>query len=186
MAVSTQHVTLERFLQLPEERPGLEYIDGEITQKVSPTTKHVALQLELCDRLNAVARHRKLGRAFPELRVTFSGQSRVPDVAFYIWDRIPEDPNGELANDALEPPDIAVEIPSPGQSTNSLVRRALWFAAHGVRIALVIDPDDRSVIAYRPDGRATAWYGVDEIDLSDVLPDFHLTVDELFQTLRKG
>ena len=36
MAVSQQQITLEEFLALPEQKPALEYFDGEVTQKVPP------------------------------------------------------------------------------------------------------------------------------------------------------
>ena len=42
-----------------------------------------------------------------------SGVSRVPDVSIYTWDRIEWDPRAERG--ALIPPDIAIEIASPGQ-----------------------------------------------------------------------
>ena len=42
-----QGMTLEEFLQLPEEEPSLEFIDGRVEQKVSPQKKHSATQTEL-------------------------------------------------------------------------------------------------------------------------------------------
>ncbi len=37
-------ITLEEFLALPEEEPALEYADGEVTQKRSPSYRHGRLQ----------------------------------------------------------------------------------------------------------------------------------------------
>jgi Uma2 family endonuclease len=125
MAVAPKPLTLEEFIELSEEEPPLEFADGVVTRKVSPKGQHSALQAELVERFNQSARPRKLARAFPELRATFGGASRVPDVAVYRWDRIPRDASGRVANDFSEPPDIAVEIASPEQSANALVRRCL-------------------------------------------------------------
>jgi len=47
MAVLTDW-TLDQFLLLPETKPALEFECGRITQKVSPTTDHAALQARLC------------------------------------------------------------------------------------------------------------------------------------------
>lgn len=135
-------------------------------------------------RLNQSARSRRLARAFPELRTTFGGASRIPDVAVYRSDRIPRDENGQIANDFVEPPDIAIAIASPEQSVNGLVRRCLWYIAHGVQIALLVDPDDESVLAFHPDGRVRVWRTRDRIDLGEVIPDFGLTVADLFASLR--
>lgn len=183
MAVTTVEVTFDQFLNLPEEEPALEYIDGRIVQKVSPKMHRSALQLEIGTRINQFALPRKAARAFTELRTTFAGQSRVPDVAIYRWDRIPRDANGRLATDALEPPDITIEIVSPGQSMTALVRRCLWYVGHGVQLALAVDAADESVLACHPDGRIDVWHGADQIDLGDLLPEFELTTEELFACL---
>jgi Uma2 family endonuclease len=184
MAITSPPLTLEQFLALPEEKPSLEFVDGVVTRKVSPKARHSALQAELVERLNQTSRPGEVARAFPELRTTFAGASRVPDVAVYRWERIPRDARGELVDDVLEPPDVVIEIVSPGQAVNALVRRCLWYVAHGVQVALLVDPVDRSVLAFRPDGRVSAWYGSDRIDLSEVVPAFELTVEQLFASLR--
>ncbi len=183
MVVSPKRMTLEQFLKLPEEEPALEFDDGVVTQKVSPKGQHSILQAELVERLNRFARPLRLARAFPELRATFGGASRVPDVAVYRWDRIPVDARGRVVNDFREAPDIAVEIVSPEQSTNALVRRCLWYVGNGVRIALLVDPADESVLVFRPDQTPQARRGPDQLDLRDVVPDFELTVQELFDSL---
>src|SRR5438128_379022 len=98
MATVSKLLTLEEFLKLPEEKPALEYAEGEVTQKVSPQGHHSALQDFLCEFVNRFARPLKLARAFPELRSTFAGVSRVPDVSVYLWARLPRDSKGRVAN----------------------------------------------------------------------------------------
>jgi Uma2 family endonuclease len=110
--------------------------------------------------------------------------SRVPDISVYRRDRIPLDTNGLIADDFPEPPDVALQIVSPEQSVNALVRRCVWYVAHGVQVALLVDPADQSVLAFRPNQQPTAWRGSDQIDLGEVLPAFALTVEELFASLR--
>jgi Uma2 family endonuclease len=184
MAITQQPVTLEEFLKWPEEKPALELIDGEVTQKVSPQGQHSMLQFAAADRVNRFTVPRKLAFAFPELRAIFEGGSPVPDVAVYLWDRIPRTETGEVANRFYDPPDIAIEIVSPEQSVNSLVRKCLWYVERGVRIALLVDPDDRSIIIFRQGASPSARRGADLIDVEGVLPDFKLTVDELFASLK--
>src|SRR5437588_10791606 len=45
MAIEEKTLSLERFLQLPEEEPALEYVDGGVSQKVSPQVWHSRLQV---------------------------------------------------------------------------------------------------------------------------------------------
>ena len=58
--------------------------NGEIRQKVSPTSKHAVLQGELARRLGNHARAHNLGRTFTEQRVILSRVARVPDVSLAV------------------------------------------------------------------------------------------------------
>jgi Uma2 family endonuclease len=184
MAIEEKPLTLEEFLRLPEDKPALEFIDGRVRQKVSPQGWHSRLQVALVEHVNRIAFPERRAFAFPELRVTFAGSSRVPDVSVFRWNRIPKDATGRILNVFLEPPDIVFEIVSPEQSVNALIERCLWFVANGVHMALLVDPDDESVIAFRPEERITVRRGADHIDLGELLPDLDLTVDALFASLR--
>jgi len=184
MVVTQRRLSLEEFLALPERKPALEFADGVVTRKMTPKMRHSALQADLVERVNAFARPRQLARAFPELRTTFAGASRVPDVAVFVWERIPTDTAGRLVDDVFEPPDIAIEIVSPKKGVNTLVRRCLWYVQNGVRMALLVDPNDESVIVFRPNAPASALRGADRIDFGAVIPGFEVVVDELFEALQ--
>jgi Uma2 family endonuclease len=183
VAIVQQPLTLDEFLELPERKPALEFADGVVTQKMAPKARHSRLQYKLAEFINRFAEPRRLAVALPELRTTFAGASVVPDVAVYCWDRIPRDAAGVLADDCREPPDIAVEIVSPRQSVTALVRRCLWYVEHGVRLTLLVDPQDCSIVVFRPGVPARAARGTDRIDLGEVIPDLELVVQELFDSL---
>jgi Uma2 family endonuclease len=178
-------MTLERFLELPEEKPALEFEpDGTVTQKMSPTAQHIVLQKALAELIDHFGGGRVV-QAFPELRTIFAGASYVPDVAVYLWDRIPRDASGDISNDVCyEPPDIAFEVVSPGQRVSSLLRKCAWYLENGVRVAVIVDTEDRTVLVLRKDQPLRISRGDDQIDLSDVLPGFELTAGQLFRRLR--
>lgn len=184
MAVSQKQMTLEEFLALPEEEPALEFEDGVVSQKVSPMGKHSRIQGNFIQRVNREAEPSKLALALPELRASYGGNAYVPDVSVYRWDRIPIDEAGEIANRFVDAPDVAVEIVSPGQSVTALVRRCLWYVENGAGVALLIDPADESVIAFRPGETPAVLRGDDTIVLGNILPEFQFSVRELFESLR--
>jgi Uma2 family endonuclease len=186
MAVAPKVLTLDEFLRLPEKKPALEFEDGKVTQKVSPKGKHSALQFAVAEILNHFAGPRKLARAFPELRVSFARVSRVPDISLYRWERIPLDANGRIADDFFAPPDLVVEVVSPKQAVNRLIRRCLWFVDHGVRVAVLVDPEDESIVVFHPNQGARALRGNEDADLGEVLPGFKLAVSDVFEALRLG
>ncbi len=185
MAITQRRMSLEEFLALPDidEKPYLEFADGVVTEKVSPKGKHSRLHNELTWRLNLAARPGKLASVYPELRTTFSNVSRVPDIAVYRRGRTPREPSGEVADDFFDPPDVTIEIISPGQTIAAMTARCRWFVDHGVDIALLVRPRDRSVTRFRPESEPVVLSGADRIDLDDVLPGFELTVQELFDSL---
>ena len=109
-------LTLEAFLQLPETEPASEYINGQVIQKPMPQGEHSVIQTELAPAINAIVKPQRIARAFTELRCTFGGRSTVPDVAVFLWPRIPRRENGGIANVFAVAPDWTIEILSPPQN----------------------------------------------------------------------
>ena len=64
-----------------------------------------------------------------------------------------------------------------------MVRRCLWYVVNGVHLALLVDPVDESVLAFRPNHVPRPLRGSDRIEFGDVLPGFELPVHELFDAL---
>jgi Uma2 family endonuclease len=186
MAITRPALTLEQFLKLPERKPALEYADGVVTQKVAPKARHSRLQAKLAEWFNRWTEPRELAWAFTELRTTYSGRSYVPDVAVYRWERIVWDARDEPQDEVFEPPDVAVEIVSPGQNVRSQIRKCRWYVEHGVPIALLFNPDDYSVRLFKPGADPLLLHGANVIDFGPVLPGLNATVAELFALLRRG
>lgn len=185
MALTATRLTLEEFLELPERKPALEFIDGTVRQKVAPRVSHSGLQTVLAEQINGSTRSRKLAWALTELRTTYAGASTVPDISVLRWERLPRDASGKLAAvEFYEPPDIAIEIASPRQNRSQLVRRCQWYVAHGVPAALLFDPRSESARVFRATEQSDLLYSPARIDLSDIVPGLVLRLDEIFDALR--
>jgi Uma2 family endonuclease len=175
--------TLEEFLTLPETKPASEFVEGRIEQKPMPQGKHSRLQLKFCDAVNAVSEESQTAMAFPELRCTFGGRSIVPDAAVFIWQRIPFETTGEVANVFDQPPDWAVEILSPEQKTTKVIRNILHCLKFGSQLGWLIDPEERVILVFRPEQLPI------ELVEDDVLPtlpgiELNLTVNDVFGWLK--
>ncbi|MBD2439385.1 Uma2 family endonuclease [Nostoc sp. FACHB-110] len=177
-------ITLEEFLKLPETKPSLEYIDGQIIQKPMPQGKHSAIQGEFVPVINAIVKPKRIARAFPELRCTFGGRSTVPDIAVFTWERIPRDENGEVANTFHLAPDWTIEILSPDQNQTKVTKNILHCLKHGTQMGWLIDPDEQTVFVYQPKQETTVF---DEPDALIPTPSFvselQLSVRDLFAWL---
>jgi Uma2 family endonuclease len=128
----------------------------------------------------------RLAMVLPELRATFAGASYVPDVAVFTWSRLPLDASGEIADECRTPPDVAIEIISPGESAPTLARRCQWYVEHGVRLAVLIDPRPRGirVRTFRPGQDSEILQPAGQIAFSDVMPGLTIGVQALFGSLR--
>jgi Uma2 family endonuclease len=150
---------------------------------VSATTKHALLQSELARRLGNHALAHNLGYALTEQRVILSRVARVPDVSFYRHERLPLDDTGQYVDHPTTPPDLVVEIYSPGQEDRrELVVKAAWYVEQGVRVVLLVDPDRRRVTSFTPNGEAI-FETNQPLPLSEILPGLQLTPAELFAAL---
>lgn len=183
--ISNWPITLEQFLALPDAEPALELgPSGEITQKVSPTTEHAALQRELAARLEAHAGPARLGHAFTEQRIVLGRVARVPDISFYSQQRLPLDAAGRYIPHPTTPPDLVAEIYSPGQEDrHALVVKAAWYVEQRVRMVVLVDPHHRRVTAFTDEGEAV-FEGDQPLPLDHLLPGIRLTPLELFTALQ--
>jgi Uma2 family endonuclease len=177
-----QRMTIEEFLALPEQKPALEFEAGAVTQKMAPSPDHIELQVILRAAFNLTAEEHHLGRAFLEIRFRAGDVAYVPDVGYFRRERLRTRPGHRYARD-LGIPDIAAEIASPDQSVTSLIRKCQRYLALGASIALLVDPDDETVLAFRPGQPVRVLHGDDRIDVDDVLPGLTLTVRELFEAI---
>ena len=179
-------LTLEAFLAMPETKPASEFIDGKISQKPMPQGKHSAVQSEFVPTVNGKLRSEKIARAFSELRCTFGGRSIVPDVSVWIWDRIATDDSGDIANVFSGAPDWTIEILSPDQRHTKVVKNIVHCLKHGAALGWLIDPDDRTVFIYHPNGTLEIF---DEPDSQLPVPEFarsiELTIGDVLGWLAK-
>lgn len=143
-------LTLENFLTLPETKPYSEYIDGKVEQKPTPQGEHSVIQTFLSGRINEVGKSSKIALALTELRCNINGRSYVPDISVFTWERIPKTATGRIANRIDTYPDWMIEILSPERSANKVIKKIMVCLQAGTQLAWLIDPDDESVLVFRP------------------------------------
>jgi Uma2 family endonuclease len=185
MTIATSPLTLTAFLEQPETKPAAEFVNGAITQKPMPQGEHSLLQGELCKVINEVAKASKIAMAFPELRCTFGGQSIVPDVAVFRWQRIPVKASGRIENRFFLPPDWAIEILSPDQSQTRVLGNLLHCSAQGTELGWLVDPEAESVLVVLPEQRVQLLTGEAQLPTLPEVP-LGLSAAQLFGWLTLG
>jgi Uma2 family endonuclease len=117
----------------------------------------------------------------------WAGRVRIPDVAFFSWDRMPgrrrpPEPIPTLA------PDLAVEILSRSNTRAEMRLKRQDYFAVGVRLVWEVDPVARTVSVYTAvEPAALVLTEAATLDGGAVLPGFALPPRELFAELdRQG
>ncbi|MEH2005436.1 Uma2 family endonuclease [Nostoc sp.] len=184
-ATTTEPLTLEEFLNLPETKPASEYINKEIIQKPMPKGRHSRLQGKLCAVVNQVTENQKIAYAFPELRCTFGKCSTVTDVAVFQWERIPFTVDEQVPDNFELPPDWTIEILSPEQKPNKVIGNILHCLNYGSGLGWFLDPDDLSILVFLAEQQPVLLQGEDFLP---VLPEIQLalTVNQVFGWLKMG
>jgi len=179
--IPSKLLTLAEFLTLPETEPASEFINGEIIQKPMPKGKHSIIQGELVSVINAVLKPRKIARAFPELRCTFAEKSIVPDVSVFLWERIPRDQNGEVANVFNIAPEWIIEILSLEQSQTKVTKKILQCLKDGTQMGWLIDTEEQTIFVYLVNQQPEVF---DQLEAKLPVPSFasnlQLTVGQIF------
>jgi Uma2 family endonuclease len=105
---------------------------------------------------------------------------RMPDVAFISHQRfrgkLPLEPIPSIA------PDLAVEILSESNTRKEMDRKIAEYFDAGTRMVWIIDPLKRSAVVHRPSQKPEAIDSNGKLLGADVLPDFELSLQELFNT----
>jgi len=112
----------------------------------------------------------------------FHGRPRhvlKPDAAFVAGARMTDD---VIVRGFLRiPPDLIVEVVSPGDSAYDLDRKVAEYLGAGVRLVWVVHPLPRTASVYRLDGSGDIIPRDGVLDGEDVLPGFRLPLAQAFE-----
>ena len=184
MAITLRRLTVDDLEAIPEEHEGdrQELIYGELVVSPPPVLRHQIISGNIYSAIDRLVRDSELGTLFhPPTGVRFAADSLlIPDICFVARDR--RDVMGVKTIDI--PPDLVVEILSPGTRRRDLNDKCELYARFGVREYWIVDPDKRSVTVLTlvdgvyepvPAGEGSAVRSL-------VLPHLALTPDAVFKS----
>lgn len=107
------------------------------------------------------------------------GLVRIPDLAFFAWDKFP---GGSLPKEPIPDlvPDLAVEILSASNTRAEMARKVREYFDAGARLVWLIDPEARTARAFTAVDRETVLDDTQSLDGGDVLPGFRTPLRDLF------
>jgi Uma2 family endonuclease len=177
IATTTKKLTKVEFWALADASDlTYELIDGIAVAKMSPKYFHARSARRILNILEEWAKDR--GRAEMEWAFDLSDHyTPVPDLIYVSFDRLPESWN---ENEACPvPPELAIEIISPGQTFGQMTQKAGSYLAGGVLQVWVVDPAAQSITIFYVD-RAPKTYMNGEIITDELFPNLEIEIDRLF------
>jgi len=80
-------------------------------------------------------------------------------------------------------PDLAVEVVSPGNSSEEISTKVEDYLSSGSRLVWIVYPKRKVVVVYRTNNTVSFLHETDELDGEDVLPGFRCSLAKIFDNL---
>jgi Uma2 family endonuclease len=173
-------MTADELMRLPDDGYRYELDEGRLVRMPPSNFRSSQVAMELARLLMNFIREHDLGIYAGEAGGVLLGRDpdtvRAPDFSFISRERAAARGSGYFPG----APDLVVEVLSPSDRTNAVLRKVRQYLAAGARLVVVIDPEDRSVTAHHADGRVELLGEHDTLDLGAILPGCALSLDEIW------
>ena len=182
MSTAVETITAEELLNMPDDGLRHELIRGELKRMPPPGYTHGRVAMKLGWRLAQHVETNNLGVVCAaETGFVLSRDPdtvRAPDCASVSRDRLAA--IGDVEGYLPGAPDLAVEVISPGDTYTEVEEKAIEWLANGSAMVLALNPRKRTVTIYRSMTDITILDQNAILDISDVVPDFKVSVKDLF------
>lgn len=175
-------VTAEEFARIPDDDHLYELVEGRVIRMSPPGGVHAVLSTRLAVLLSQHADAHGIGVVMTHGGFKLASNPdtvRGPDVAFIRRERIPETgvPEGFWPG----PPDLAIEIRSPGDRRSEILAKVDDYFKRGVRLVWVVNPRQKTVTVYQRLSPPVTYGMAETLDASDVVPGFTCEVRRIFE-----
>jgi len=183
MATAEALMTAEEFEQLPDNGSLCELIRGRIIPVNMPAPRHGQICASIVVLVGAFVTERRLG----VLVCNDSGivtqrdpdTVRGADVAYYSYARVP---SGPLPKGYLKvAPELVFEVRSPGDPWRDIHEKVVEYLDAGVTIVCVVDSTPEAIHVFSLNKPVRIVKGDETLTLPEVLGDFQLPVQRLFE-----
>jgi len=175
-------LTLQQFLNLSPVEGDIthELVDGQAIPKMSPKKFHSKLTRALLNLIEQYCDGK--GEVCPELAVALTRRGRdwmpIPDILYISNERLP--PDWDQEGICTVPPDLVIEIISPGQTFGQMAAKAKDYLDAKVLRVWVLDSKARSITVFYPDAAPQTYMG-EELLQDSLFEGLEFTVEQVFQ-----
>ncbi|MEA5623700.1 Uma2 family endonuclease [Nostoc sp. UHCC 0251] len=175
-------LTLQEFLNLSPGEGDVTYelVDGQAIPKMSPKFFHAKLTRVLLNLIEQSCEAK--GEVCPEWAVALTRRGRdwmpIPDILYISNERLPA--NWDEDEACPVPPDLVIEIISPGQTFGQMAAKAKDYLDAKVLRVWVVDSKARSITVFYPDAAPQTYMG-EELLKDSLFKGLEFTVEQVFQ-----
>ncbi|MEH1837222.1 MAG: Uma2 family endonuclease [Nostoc sp.] len=175
-------LTLQEFLNLPPGEGDITYelFDGQAIPKMSPKFFHAKLTRVLLNLIEQSCEGK--GEVCPEWAVALTRRGQdwmpIPDILYISYERLPA--NWDENEACPVPPDLVIEIISPGQTFGQMAAKAKDYLDVKVLRVWVLDSKARSITVFYPDAAPQTYMG-EELLKDSLFIGLEFTVEQVFQ-----
>ena len=181
MSTTTQThlMTVEEFMNIDDEPNRHELIKGELLTMTPPKPLHGRIVTNLAVILGLYVKANRLGVVYSESGYHLErGPDTVlgPAMSFVSAQRVNQ--SDEQYYDG--PPDLAIEVLSPGDRKSYIERKLALYLEAGARSVWLVNPRRRTVEVVSSPGDRRTFHETDELT-DDTVPGFRVKVSEIFE-----
>lgn len=178
----TRPVTADELLAMPDDGYCYELVKGELIRMAPAGFQHGNVAIRIGALLHDYVVRNKLGQTCGAETGFILRQNpdtvRAPDAAFVSQDRL--DKAGIPVGFWIGPPDLAVEVVSPGDSAKEVKEKALEWLEAATQLVWIVNPKLRTVTVYRSLIDIVTLTEKDTLDGGEVVPGFEIKVADIF------
>jgi Uma2 family endonuclease len=174
-------VTAEEFAGIPDDDHRYELVAGRVIRMSPPGSRHAALVTRLAIVIGQHVEAHGLGAILSSGGFKLASNPdtvREPDLAFIARERLPDAglPDGFWPG----PPDLAIEVRSPGDRSSEILAKVREYLGCGVRRVWVVDGKKRTITVHTASSAPITLGVGDSLDAGDVVTGFTCPVRRIF------
>lgn len=182
MTATTQIMTSEDLLRIPDDGYRYELLEGELKKMAPASHQHGSTIMNVSTPLDQHVRANNLGKVYAAetgFKITTNPDTvRAPDVAFVSRERLEE--VGDVQGYWPGAPDLVIEVISPGDIYIEVEEKVFDWLKAGARMVVVINPRKQIVTIRCSINDIVTLTANDTLDGGDVVPGWSMPVKDIF------
>lgn len=182
MSTTTKQTTADELMRLPDDGMRYELIRGELRMMAPAGGQHGRVAMRIGSMLEQHVHTNQLGEVFAAetgfLLARNPDTVRAPDAAFVSRRSLAS--VQDLTQYVPVPPDLAIEVVSPRDSSSAVEEKSQFWLEHGTQVVLVVDPATETIRIYRDRSSIEVRHPGESVDLHPLVDGWCFDVADVF------